>query len=432
MRILKEIDTLETAGVINVDTKERIKTYYLDQKSGRGTLSIMLGILGAVLVGLGVILLLAHNWDFFPKWVKTSIAFLPLIIAQSLCAYTLLKKRNNRTWIESSSTLLMFSIGSCMAMVSQIYNISGDLSEYLLTWIALSVPVLYIMRSNFASLLLISLITWYGHESNDSLFGFFGNRSNSYFYWPLILVTVPYVVRLYRSKKESSSLSMHFWFLVFSVLSMLIYVPDKNENLMIILLSGFFSLSYLLGRLSYFEGKGLRSNPFIFIGFIGSMALMYASGFSDFWSLDWSRCKPNPEVMIEPELLGIFLVTVIYLVLVGLYVKREMNRKMDLSVFIFPAFMLMLSLDHYHHLAAIIGNLIVLTLGIRTVAKGTRENNFWITNLGMLMLCILICCRFFDDEISFLIRGGLFLLLGIAFFSTNYYMLKKRQNHEIQ
>ncbi len=40
---------------------------------------------------------------------------------------------------------------------------------------------------------------------------------------------------------------------------------------------------------------------------------------------------------------------------------------------------------------------------------------------------MLIACRFFDTEISFVIRGLLFVVIGIGFFGANYLMHKKQQ-----
>ena len=94
MRLRKEITELLNAGVINSETANRINEYY-NSKSGtpQNRLVIVFGIFGALLVGLGIILILAHNWDELSRTVKTIIAFIPLLLGQALCAYTLIKKK---------------------------------------------------------------------------------------------------------------------------------------------------------------------------------------------------------------------------------------------------------------------------------------------------------------------------------------------------
>jgi hypothetical protein len=43
---------------------------------------------------------------------------------------------------------------------------------------------------------------------------------------------------------------------------------------------------------------------------------------------------------------------------------------------------------------------------------------------------VLAVCRFFDTDLSFIIRGLLFVTVGIGFFATNYWMIKKRKANE--
>ena len=62
MRILKELPELIKAGIITQKTADKILDHYKN-KSGSSThrLLIVLGILGAILFGLGIILIIAHN-----------------------------------------------------------------------------------------------------------------------------------------------------------------------------------------------------------------------------------------------------------------------------------------------------------------------------------------------------------------------------------
>jgi uncharacterized membrane protein len=64
MNILKELDELTKAQVISPESAENIRNYYKSKQEQSGNrLFIVFGILGAILVGLGLILIIAHNWD---------------------------------------------------------------------------------------------------------------------------------------------------------------------------------------------------------------------------------------------------------------------------------------------------------------------------------------------------------------------------------
>ena len=80
--------------------------------------------------------------------------------------------------------------------------------------------------------------------------------------------------------------------------------------------------------------------------------------------------------------------------------------------------------------AAIIANGIVLAIGVLEIKRGNQLNDLRILNLGLLIITILITCRFFDTDFSFIVRGILFIVLGLGFFLTNYLMVKKRNRNE--
>src|SRR5258708_7163793 len=91
--LLKDLPELIQAGIISEETADNIKRFY-DKKAGTGTNRMMLvfAILGAVLTGLGIILIIAHNWDELTKPAKTVVSFLPLLLAQGVAFYALYKK----------------------------------------------------------------------------------------------------------------------------------------------------------------------------------------------------------------------------------------------------------------------------------------------------------------------------------------------------
>ena len=59
-QLLKDLAELEAAEVISAETAEKINDYYLHRNaSAPNRLAIILGILGALLIGSGIILIVA-------------------------------------------------------------------------------------------------------------------------------------------------------------------------------------------------------------------------------------------------------------------------------------------------------------------------------------------------------------------------------------
>jgi hypothetical protein len=65
-----------------------------------------------------------------------------------------------------------------------------------------------------------------------------------------------------------------------------------------------------------------------------------------------------------------------------------------------------------------------------TILDGAKKDHLGVLNYGLLIIMVLAVCRFFDTDLSFIIRGLLFVSVGIGFFATNYWMLKKRKANE--
>jgi len=75
-------------------------------------------------------------------------------------------------------------------------------------------------------------------------------------------------------------------------------------------------------------------------------------------------------------------------------------------------------------------NLFILLIGVYEIRKGSETYSLYKLNFGLLCIAILIICRFLDTEMSFIIRGLLFIGIGFGFFLLNYYLLKKRKHNE--
>jgi hypothetical protein len=73
----------------------------------------------------------------------------------------------------------------------------------------------------------------------------------------------------------------------------------------------------------------------------------------------------------------------------------------------------------------------VATLGLFAIRIGINKNSYGILNYGLLLITVLIICRFFDTNLDFVFRGILFIAVGAGFFFTNYLLLKKQGKNAI-
>lgn len=425
--MLKDIPELLKAGVITKETADKIQDYY-QTKNGSTTnrLLIVFGILGAILVGLGIILIIAHNWDELSRATKTILAFVPLLIAQVLCGLVLIRKRNSTVWSESVAAFLFFSVGASISLVSQIYHIPGNLSSFLLTWMLLCFPLVYVMKSSIASILYLIGITYYAGET-----GYWSYPSSeSYLYWGLLILVLPHYYLLYKKSPKSNFIIFHNWLIPLSIVITFGTVSKSTSELMFIAYFSLFGLFYLIGDLDFFSRQKLKNSGYTILGSIGTVVLLLSLSFNWFWeSLRNSEFQLN-ELIMEPEF---FASTLISLLAVGLlYLQRKFKslNQLKLLEISFALFIITFIIGLYSPIAVIIINTHVFAIGILTIRDGSKKDHLGIINYGLLIITALVICRFFDTDLNFIIRGILFVSIGAGFFVVNYLMLKKRKANE--
>ncbi len=420
--ILNALPELINNGVLTEEAAAKVRAYYLQQEQQQpAKTNLIFGILGAVLVGLGIILMVAHNWDTLPHAIKLFFSFIPLVAGQVLCGFTLFKKADNRTWRESSASFLFFAVGASIALVAQVYHIPGNLASFLLTWMLLSFPLIYIMSSSMVSLLYLVGITAFGVED-----GYGYNAADNHYYWGLLLLVVPFYIQLVKNKPSNNATFFHHWFFALSLTISLGTVASNDALLMPIAYMSMFAVFYLLGTMPWFGFKRLLSNGYLVIGSLGTMIMLLVLSFKFFW-LELSSANNKPSLQ---ELLAMTLATLAASYLLYLQLRNRNAAPVNPMGFVFIIFIAMYFIGVGAPIAGVIlTNLLVLAAAIFTMQRGLQLNHIGILNYGLLIIAVLVICRFFDTNISFVLRGLMFVAVGAGFFIANSRLAKKRKQH---
>ncbi|MBT1687490.1 DUF2157 domain-containing protein [Dawidia soli] len=426
---VKELAELEQASIITPDTAERIRAYYA-QKPGLAAnrLVIVFGILGALLTGLGVILIIAHNWDVLGKVPKLALALLPLLLGQAACAFTLIKKAESTAWREGAATFLFLSIGAAIAIVSQVYQIDGSLGGFLLIWMLLAFPIQYILRSSVASLLLLGGITWYACD-----IAYF-DRSNGVAWWylALLVLSFPYYYRLYRDHSGSNFFAFHAWLLPLSLLCALgmfnhLFSTTADEELTALLYINLMSLLVLVGHFEKLRQRRLIVNGFLVCGSLGTIGMLLFFTFEDFWeSVSRLGMAETLDVRVAaPYWISLLLTLALLVYMLYRYRGTAINAKVSAFAVVLALFLLGFTQPD---VSRILANVAVFVFGVFTIRDGAQQNKLSILNYGLLIVALLIVCRFFDTDMSFIARGLLFIAVGVGFFVANLRVLRNRRN----
>jgi hypothetical protein len=140
--------------------------------------------------------------------------------------------------------------------------------------------------------------------------------------------------------------------------------------------------------------------------------------------------EKHPEwntIFTAPE----FITCVVLFVLAAILLYRQKKGKkladyqlIDVTFLVFLAIFLLGAWSVTT--AVVLVNLLVFILGLVILREGTKQNHLGVLNTGLFVITLLVVCRSFDSDLTFFVKGSLFVLVGIGFFVANWIMIKKR------
>jgi uncharacterized membrane protein len=152
-RLEKQLNDWVASNLISREQAEGIRLHETNTPGSSWVLYSFL-ILGATIIGIGVISLIAANWDTIPDGVKLGVDFL-LLIGLAVAIH--------RTWDQKQSiqyeVLLVCFLFLCLAsigLISQIYHTGGKLYQALMLWSFITMGIPIISRRSFGPFFWVS------------------------------------------------------------------------------------------------------------------------------------------------------------------------------------------------------------------------------------------------------------------------------------
>ena len=425
--LYRQLPILIENKILTESDSDRIKSYYYNQPhtSSKNTILTIIGSLAAILIGSGIILLFAYNWNSINRNLKTIISFIPLLAGQFLVFYSW-RKGKSTAWTESSSIFLSLAIGSVIALISQIYQIPGDLENFLFTWMLLILPLNYLTGSiGTLAIYLTGILFWSGYSQAVD--------GNAAFYWLLLGAVIPKLIHLLKHEFHSNKTAVVSWLVVFNLLiGTGISMEKVIPGLWILVYSLLLVFFFMIGQIFYKKSNGGFSDPFRTTGSGGIVILSYIFTFEFFWKeigLNDMRIKPgynNLIAVFDYIILFSLIIIIIYLLTVKIS-KSEFKRLIPfLSIVFLSTISFVLSSLYNSVIPQIITfNIYTMFLGIWIISRGILNKHLFQINAGMLTVLLIIITRFFDMDIGFTTKGIIFIILGIIFLLINRYLSRK-------
>src|SRR5262249_4465408 len=143
MNLGRRLARWEEAGLIDGATRARIRAF---EQSQRAPVALYaLGVLGAGTLALGVLSVIAANWDGIPGTGKLGG---DLLIGVALAVATYVAVRRGLGWpAEVLITLFYGFTLASIALVGQVYQLTAPMYQALLAWSAATLPLVLLGRS---------------------------------------------------------------------------------------------------------------------------------------------------------------------------------------------------------------------------------------------------------------------------------------------
>jgi uncharacterized membrane protein len=370
-RLEAEVAQWQRERLITAAQAAAILTRYglAEGEQRRGRLAVVLAFLGALLVGAGVIVLFAANWQEIPGWTKLVSIFAAVAAANSAGFWLRYQKQGFRGTGDALLFLGSLLFGAAVFLVAQGFHINANEPALLLLWAAGILPMAYLLGSRaMIILVLLNLTLALGWETS-------------------------------------------FWLDEFA---------DPLPFTAVFLLFG--ALLYALGRLhGAFEGTKRYELPYASWGLFLILGTLFLLTFDDFQASIGNSVQtlpPGALTRFVALLAGTGAVT-----LANLLLRRRPSptRFPEIAVLV----VLIVLGGSLFFLGGAVGpaarlffNLLLLALIVGSIVVGYWDREPAWVNLGILFFAFLTIARYFDwfwallPRSVFFIVAGLLLLLG--------------------
>ncbi len=127
--LLNEIEVWVAEGIITADQARKLRRRYPAPEQAGAWGRIAFAVAGAVLIGLGVILLFAYNWQAMPKSAKLAVVFAALVAAHGTAFWT-----GRAAAKETLHALGTMFFGAGIWLVAQVYHIDEHYPNAFIVW----------------------------------------------------------------------------------------------------------------------------------------------------------------------------------------------------------------------------------------------------------------------------------------------------------
>lgn len=421
-----ELDRWKREQIITEEQADRIRALYPEEVRKHSWGLILFSGLGATVIGLGVILLLAYNWQDIPKFGKLTLIFGSIAAAHGTGLWLRWKPGAQPEIGAALSLLGTMLFGAGIWLVAQVYHINEHFPNGFLLWGLGALALMWALGSVSQGIVAaLTLTAWNCTE----LF-----RFEAPIGWgsPLVLVAIGSFAWIHRSAILGAVV------LASSAFMMASHAGYWNGTGGVF--TAMFALSVLLIALVRLRADDASRRPLravmAFFGWGGFVACAYILSFKGAVEdmLRWTNAHGVGLMSLLIYRWAFFVLAALAWgwVLLGKFQRRIVATRAE--EWLCPIALLYaqgLAVAGYYQdrqFVALVFNVICVGVATMWMVRGCREGRLGPTVRGSLFFAAVVFARYFDLFESLATRGVVFLLLGGVLFAEGFYY--RRLRHE--
>lgn len=351
-----------------------------NEKSGNRFLSII-SVLGSIFLGIGIMWIVASNWDGMPDIVKI-IVLLGSTGGLIYLGYEI--GFNKKNFPKTGHSLILLGailFGSSIFLIAQIYNVEANASYLIFVWLVGILPLVYIFQSHLITFLsCIVFCLWF----NSIIFEDFNDFDAK---------GIAFITFFYQT----------FGLLLFSIGSLHYFLEKYSKVARAYRLIGIYLVICILFALTFrisFEGleelsSELTSNPMMISVIFGLIAIMLGI------NIKFNPSKSDSNVL--ENAIALTILTAIF------------------------ALNLAIEFEKYYTVFWLLFNLLFVGLIIVLFRIGYNRRDMNLVNIASISTFFFLIFKFFDIFSNLLDNGFIWLVFGIALLAGSILFEKKRR-----
>lgn len=426
--LIKQLPLLKEKNIIDATTADKIKNYYESNLKSDNNIKLILiisSVFASLLITGGIILLIAYNWSYIPKFIKTITAFLILFTAQAGAFTVIYKNMHNSFFKEAVVSALSILFGAVVAFVAQIYQLPANEETFIIVWGLSTLVLLYIYNSYTAFLLflILSLILSY-------IMPIYGTKGILFI--PLLFITVPFYYINFQNKVKNLIIEHSAYFISIIVATIFILL-DKPFILWALTFLALFTIFYLIYEISSnFTDQVKSLQLFSIISVIINCFLIYIFTFLDVWEIIITK----EEYLLHSGYFIFLFALYIMLLIISFVYKIKINYFFSFYLTFILTLIAIANINFinvyvegfYLIFSAFLVNIMAILYGAHSFYLSYKESNLRAINGATIFVFAVFISRFFDLEISVIIKAIFFIVLGVSIAVLNIFLSKKFKN----